>query len=318
MAIAGFLVAAVLLVGLKLALRGDPQAIPAATVADPVAQIEAMSAEDEAALEAELAAEEREAALKAEEEQALAEAEAQAEAAKVAAAARTRPATRAPVYTPPAQNYDDVAYFPEPEPEPVYDEDVLEGEEFERLRTDVSGFLAAAEDGQLSRNDIYDLEAIGTDDDSYTQARALLLMNAEKARSARDVKKYLDQLFMLDENRYSPVFLSKRARWFANNGKYDRALADAQKAEQHWARIPPDLVFPTKTGNFSRFKPPVSKACSTNQKTTSSCSTRQFVVGKNTSAMLNLAAGTSSITLRTKFASSTTLVLGCAEKGRPS
>ena len=97
---------------------------------------------------------------------------------------------------------------------------------------------------------MYDLETIGTDDDSYTQSRALLLMNAEQGRKARDVKKYLDQLFILDENRYNPVFLSKRARWFANNGKYDRALADAQKAEQHWARIPPNLVFPTKTEIF--------------------------------------------------------------------
>ena len=64
------------------------------------------------------------------------------------------------------------------------------------------------------------------------------------------MKKYLDQLFYLDENRYNPVFLSKRARWYANNRKYDRALADAQKAEQHWARIPPALVFETKAEIF--------------------------------------------------------------------
>ena len=252
MAVAGFLVAAVLLVGLKLILREDPSPNPAlpALGPEPVAQIQAITPEEQAELEAEERAEaEAEAALEAEREAAEALAQEQA-AAAAERSSRTRRSTAA-VYTPPAQNYDDVAYFPEPEPQPALDsEESAEGQAVERLRTDVSGFLALAESGQLSRNDVYDLEAVGTDDDSYTQSRALLLMNAEQARSARDVKKYLDQLFLLDENRYSPVFLSKRARWFANNGKYDRALADAQKAEQHWARIPSELVFPTKTEIF--------------------------------------------------------------------
>jgi len=158
------------------------------------------------------------------------------------------PRRKRPVYTPPKQNYEAVAYYPKADPIPEV-EDLDEGIP-ERLRTDVSMFLVMAQSGHLTQNHVYDLEAIGTDDDSYTQARSLLLMNAEKARNARNVKKYLDQLFYLDENRYNPVFLSKRARWFANNRRYDRALADAQKAEQHWARIPPTLVFETKAEIF--------------------------------------------------------------------
>jgi len=155
---------------------------------------------------------------------------------------KKRRRTRQPKYVPPKDNYDDMDYFPTETP-PL-------DEEVERLRTDVSSYLRPAKSGDLGGTDVRFLEGIGSDDDSYTQARSLLLMNAEANRDARGVKRYLDQLFQMDENRYNSIFLSKRARWYANNRKYDRALADAKKAEQHWARIPNALSFETKTEIF--------------------------------------------------------------------
>jgi len=225
MALAGFAAAVLILVGLKMGLKKEddtPQITIQQVDIDPV---EAPILEPTPELEAE-------------------------EEPEVEESPEVKPPPRRkrPAYTPPKRNYEAVAYYPKADPIPEV-EDLDEGIP-ERLRTDVSMFLVMAQSGHLTQNHVYDLEAIGTDDDSYTQARSLLLMNAEKARNARNVKKYLDQLFYLDENRYNPVFLSKRARWFANNRRYDRALADAQKAEQHWARIPPTLVFETKAEIF--------------------------------------------------------------------
>ena len=171
------------------------------------------------------------------------------EVEEVVAAAPVR-RQRQNTYTPPETNYSRVAYYPEPTPEP--DPELFEEEELEieRIRTDIEMYVDAAHAGDLGPADVRSLEAIGQDDESYTQSRALLLINAESNRNARNVKLYLDQLFQLDENRYNPVFLSKSARWSVNNGNYSRASADARRAEQHWARIPPSLVFETKTEIF--------------------------------------------------------------------
>jgi len=87
---------------------------------------------------------------------------------------------------------------------------------------------------------------VDTDDSSYTRSRALLLMDAERKGDNRSIKRYLDQLMQLPENRYSPVFLSKQARYYANRGDFQSAYDKAVQAERYWARIPPDLVFSTK------------------------------------------------------------------------
>ena len=114
-------------------------------------------------------------------------------------------------------------------------------------RASLESFASSAAAGNLSQENMRTLERVPSTDGSFTRSRALLLMNAEANRNGRAVKRYLDQLMSLEENRYNPVYLSKRARWFANQRKYDKALRDAQKAEQHWARIAPELVFDTKT-----------------------------------------------------------------------
>jgi hypothetical protein len=114
-------------------------------------------------------------------------------------------------------------------------------------RASLEAFSSSAAAGNLSKENVRSLERVPSTDGSFTRSRALLLMNAETNRNGRAVKRYLDQLMSLDENRYNPVYLSKRARWFANQRSYEKALQDAQKAEQHWARIAPELVFDTKT-----------------------------------------------------------------------
>jgi serine/threonine protein kinase len=235
MAFAGFAAAALILVGLKFALDKD--------VPEPAVQIQELA--DDPPTVAKLETEPEEDADLAEEQEAE-KPVAVEEPPEVKATPRRRRST----YTPPVKNYEAVVYYPKAEPLPEPSEEMDEDDNSERSQTDVSMYLRMAESGHLTGNHVLDLESIGTEDGSYTQARALLLMNAQKSKNARNVKKYLDQLFQLDENRYNPVFLSKRARWYANNAKYDRALADAQKAEQHWARIPPNLSFETKTEIF--------------------------------------------------------------------
>lgn len=237
MALAGFAAAALILVGLKVALNDSDE--------PPGVQIEELVEDPSTTAQlAPVAADPVELVEEIEPKEAV------EEPVEAPPEVKPTPKRRRSTYTPPAKNYEAVAYYPKAEPVPEPVEEVEDGEESERLLTDVSMYLSMAESGHLTSNHVLDLESIGTEDGSYTQARALLLMNAEKSKDARNVKKYLDQLFYLDENRYNPVFLSKRARWFANNRKYDRALADAQKAEQHWARIPPNLSFETKAEIF--------------------------------------------------------------------
>lgn len=237
MAFAGFAAAALILVGLKLLLNKDApepgvQIVKSVDKPASVATVETQPNEEVGLIEEE-------------------ELEAEVLVAEEAPPeAKPAPRRKRSTYTPPAKNYEAVTYFPKADPLPEPSEEMDEDDIPERSLTDVSMYLRMAESGHLTGNHVLDLESIGTEDGSYTQARALLLMNAQKSKNARNVKKYLDQLFHLDENRYNPVFLSKRARWFANNAKYDRALADAQKAEQHWARIPPNLSFETKAEIF--------------------------------------------------------------------
>lgn len=104
----------------------------------------------------------------------------------------------------------------------------------------------AARSGRLSPSDVMILEMVSTEDPSYTRSRALLLMNAEQSGDARATKRYLDQLMLLPENQYSPVFLSKLAKYDVNRGAYRSALDEATLAERYWARIPPELIFETK------------------------------------------------------------------------
>ncbi len=112
--------------------------------------------------------------------------------------------------------------------------------------TVLDGFVASARAGKLDATDVRTLTAVGTTDPQYTRSRALLLVDAQKRADDTAAKKYLDQLMVLPENQYNPVFLTDLARWHANHGEYERALEKAEKAERYWARLPSELVFSKK------------------------------------------------------------------------
>jgi serine/threonine protein kinase len=132
------------------------------------------------------------------------------------------------------------------EPDLDLEEDsYLEAEEPEA--TNVEMYASDARDGTLGSSDVMRLELVETSDASYTRSRTLLLMNAEASGDRRATSKYLDELFELPENTYNAVFLAKKANLAVNDGRYQTALDTSKKAERYWGRIPPELVFATKS-----------------------------------------------------------------------
>lgn len=112
--------------------------------------------------------------------------------------------------------------------------------------SDLDQFTDSAKKGRLSTADVATLEAFSTSDPQYTRSRAILLMNAQRKNDDGAVKRYLDDLMAVPENRYSPVYLTDQARWLANHKEFTKAIEQAQLAERYWARLPPELVFTKK------------------------------------------------------------------------
>ena len=112
--------------------------------------------------------------------------------------------------------------------------------------SDLDQYVESAKKGKLASTDIAVLEAVDVQEPNYTRSRALLLMNAQRKGDDKSTRSYLDQLMLLPENQYNPVFLTDYARWHVNHGEYDKALEKASLAERYWARIPPELVFSKK------------------------------------------------------------------------
>lgn len=109
--------------------------------------------------------------------------------------------------------------------------------------SDLDQYVDAAKKGKLQSTDVAVLELIDTNAPDYTRSRALLLMNAQRRNDDRSTRRYLDQLMVLPENQYNPVYLVDFARWHVNQGEYDKALEKAGLADRHWARLPSELVF---------------------------------------------------------------------------
>ena len=107
-------------------------------------------------------------------------------------------------------------------------------------------YVDAAKKGRLSSDDVAALRETTSTDAEYSRSRALLMLDAQKRGDEQKAHAYLDELMVLPENQYNPVFLADYARWHANRGEYDRALEKAQKAERYWARIPSELVYTKK------------------------------------------------------------------------
>lgn len=111
-------------------------------------------------------------------------------------------------------------------------------------------YASDADQGRLGSSDIMYLEMVTIDEPAYTRARALLLMNAQRKGDKRATKRYLDELMMLPENRYNPVYLADLARYHVNRGNYQTALDNAILAERYWARLPSELVYSKKAEIF--------------------------------------------------------------------
>ncbi|NOY26151.1 MAG: hypothetical protein GXP62_09795 [Oligoflexia bacterium] len=112
---------------------------------------------------------------------------------------------------------------------------------------DLGRYASPANTGDLTSSDVMALETVEIDNPSYTRSRALLLMNAQRQGEESATKRYLDQLMLLPENQYNPIYLSDLGRYYVNRKQYQRALDTATLAERYWARLPPELVFSKKT-----------------------------------------------------------------------
>jgi tetratricopeptide (TPR) repeat protein len=112
--------------------------------------------------------------------------------------------------------------------------------------SELDRFAANARSGRLSSSDISTLEAISVQEPAYTRSRALLLMNSQAKGDDRASGRYLDQLMLVPENQYNPVYLADQARIYVNAGQYEQALKKAELAERYWARLPSELVFSKK------------------------------------------------------------------------
>jgi hypothetical protein len=110
----------------------------------------------------------------------------------------------------------------------------------------LDALAARAASGRLQRAGRAGLEAVPHTDPAYVRSRALLVMDAQQAGDHGAEGAYLDQLMAVPESGYDPVFLAQHARWLVNDGQYAAGLDAANTAEQHWARIPSDILQPTR------------------------------------------------------------------------
>ena len=84
------------------------------------------------------------------------------------------------------------------------------------------------------------------DQPTYTRARTILALDAARRGDVASAENYIEQTMALPENRYNPLLLSQLALHQVNRQRYASALNNANKAEQHWARLPPDVLFERK------------------------------------------------------------------------
>jgi hypothetical protein len=164
---------------------------------------------------------------------------AQASAAPTAPGSRTsrsapRPARRAQRTRPPQ--------IPSPALPPTVEETTDEGDG----AVDLDRAARRASGGGLEPSTRRSLESVGTDNPTFTRARTILAVDAARRGDARSAENYIEQTMALPENRYNPVLLSQLALHQVNRQRYRTALTNANKAEQHWARLPSDVMFERK------------------------------------------------------------------------
>lgn len=112
------------------------------------------------------------------------------------------------------------------------------------------GALAAysekAHSGGLSESDRSALAAVGSASADYTRAQVLLYEDAKVRRDSLSARKHLDAVMAVPENQYNPTLLVEQAEIAVHKRDWNTAVERATKAEQNWARLPPELVFSRK------------------------------------------------------------------------
>lgn len=147
-----------------------------------------------------------------------------------------QPVARAPQPTQPVASPVPAPPPPAPAPPPVQPMGTSEMQ-------DVS---EAAFAGRLARADLERLAAIPTDDPEFTRARTLLYLDA-KARNDRPARQgHLALLMTLPENRFNPALLVEEAQEAVEREDWVTAIDRARVAEQHWARLPSELIYSRK------------------------------------------------------------------------
>lgn len=101
-------------------------------------------------------------------------------------------------------------------------------------------------EGSLSPSAASQLTELGATDPAFTRARTLLYLDAKARGDGKLRDSYLQSMMALPENRYNPVLLVEAAQVSIEKRNYDQALKEAKAAEQHWARLPSDLLFSRK------------------------------------------------------------------------
>jgi len=112
--------------------------------------------------------------------------------------------------------------------------------------TDLDRWSKDAFQGQLSPAAVQRLSDLPTSDPAFTRAHTLLFLDAKSRGDTKARDQNLAAMMTLPENTYNPVLLVESAQIAIDRKQWDAALKQAKTAEQHWARLPSDLVFGRK------------------------------------------------------------------------
>jgi hypothetical protein len=110
--------------------------------------------------------------------------------------------------------------------------------------SDLDQYTDDAYSGRLSTDARDRLNSVSLSDEAtYTRANTLLYQDARARSSQGDRAAHLEALFAVPSNRFKPELLIEDAELAIQQKNWRRALDQATRAEQHWARMPSDLMF---------------------------------------------------------------------------
>ncbi|NCG21733.1 MAG: protein kinase, partial [Rhodobacterales bacterium] len=115
---------------------------------------------------------------------------------------------------------------------------------------ELSQYAQRALTGLLTDSDRTLLEEVTTTDQDFTRAQLLLYQNAKATSSVSERERHMAAILEQPENHYRPEYLVEAAQLSLAKKDYRGALASAELAERHWARLPSDLIFTRKAAIY--------------------------------------------------------------------